>query len=197
MGISLDLDQTSSEVVMSILDVNLLVCVGRDILRCKYSCSTKTRSNAQEQRQTYCSIPRSEDHKPNRSDEGKRIENVGSVVMWAGTWRVGGILAMSRAFGNRMLKQFVVAKPEIQVIIYIFCLLSYRVVKQIQLVKRPNNVFDKKTWNNIHDEFNRQTELNFNNNQLSKRLDVLRTRYYIMKSAYNQNDFAIEVIYLD
>ncbi|KAL9240523.1 hypothetical protein vseg_014731 [Gypsophila vaccaria] len=56
----------------------------------------------------------SEDHKPNRSDERKRIEKAGGVVMWAGTWRVGGVLAMSRAFGNRMLKQFVVAEPEIQ-----------------------------------------------------------------------------------
>ncbi|KAK8516080.1 hypothetical protein V6N12_013489 [Hibiscus sabdariffa] len=55
-----------------------------------------------------------EDHKPNRSDERKRIENAGGVVMWAGTWRVGGVLAMSRAFGDRMLKQFVVAEPEIQ-----------------------------------------------------------------------------------
>jgi len=59
-------------------------------------------------------IPLSEDHKPNRSDERKRIENAGGIVMWAGTWRVGGVLAMSRAFGNRMLKQFVVADPEIQ-----------------------------------------------------------------------------------
>ncbi|XWS37954.1 hypothetical protein CRYUN_Cryun19dG0089500 [Craigia yunnanensis] len=59
-------------------------------------------------------IPLSEDHKPNRTDERKRIENAGGVVMWAGTWRVGGVLAMSRAFGNRMLKQFVVAEPEIQ-----------------------------------------------------------------------------------
>uniref|UniRef100_A0A803L2P6 PPM-type phosphatase domain-containing protein n=1 Tax=Chenopodium quinoa TaxID=63459 RepID=A0A803L2P6_CHEQI len=59
-------------------------------------------------------IALSEDHKPNRLDERKRIENAGGVVMWAGTWRVGGVLAMSRAFGNRMLKQFVVAEPEIQ-----------------------------------------------------------------------------------
>ncbi|RRT42460.1 hypothetical protein B296_00057112 [Ensete ventricosum] len=60
-------------------------------------------------------IPLSDDHKPNRSDERKRIEEAGGVVMWAGTWRVGGVLAMSRAFGNRLLKQFVVAEPEIQV----------------------------------------------------------------------------------
>ncbi|TYI14265.1 hypothetical protein ES332_A08G110700v1 [Gossypium tomentosum] len=59
-------------------------------------------------------IPLSEDHKPNRTDERKRIENAGGVVMWAGTWRVGGVLAMSRAFGDRMLKQFVVAELEIQ-----------------------------------------------------------------------------------
>ncbi|XP_019195125.1 PREDICTED: probable protein phosphatase 2C 76 isoform X1 [Ipomoea nil] len=59
-------------------------------------------------------IPLSQDHKPNRSDERKRIENAGGVIMWAGTWRVGGVLAMSRAFGNRMLKQYVVAEPEIQ-----------------------------------------------------------------------------------
>ncbi|KAJ4797511.1 Protein phosphatase 2C family protein [Rhynchospora pubera] len=59
-------------------------------------------------------IPLSDDHKPNRRDERERIENAGGVVMWAGTWRVGGVLAMSRAFGNRLLKQFVVAEPEIQ-----------------------------------------------------------------------------------
>ncbi|KAL5574392.1 hypothetical protein UlMin_023989 [Ulmus minor] len=67
------------------------------------------------------------------------------------------------------------------------------VVKQIQLGNRPNNVFDKKTWNHIRDEFNKQTDLNFNNNQLRKHLDVLRTRFYNIKSAYDQsNDFTID-----
>ncbi|KAL0680822.1 hypothetical protein Bca4012_047669 [Brassica carinata] len=56
----------------------------------------------------------SRDHKPDQRDERERIENAGGFVMWAGTWRVGGILAVSRAFGDRLLKQYVVADPEIQ-----------------------------------------------------------------------------------
>nr|KJB65930.1 hypothetical protein B456_010G120600 [Gossypium raimondii] len=56
----------------------------------------------------------SRDHKPDQSDERQRIEDAGGFVMWAGTWRVGGVLAVSRAFGDRLLKQYVVADPEIQ-----------------------------------------------------------------------------------
>ncbi|KAG0475618.1 hypothetical protein HPP92_015304 [Vanilla planifolia] len=54
------------------------------------------------------------DHKPDQTDERQRIEDAGGFVMWAGTWRVGGVLAVSRAFGDRLLKQYVVADPEIQ-----------------------------------------------------------------------------------
>ncbi|KAJ8762803.1 hypothetical protein K2173_022932 [Erythroxylum novogranatense] len=59
-------------------------------------------------------IPLSIDHKPDRSDERQRIEEAGGFIIWAGTWRVGGVLAVSRAFGDKLLKPYVVAEPEIQ-----------------------------------------------------------------------------------
>ncbi|EFJ11497.1 hypothetical protein SELMODRAFT_178013 [Selaginella moellendorffii] len=59
-------------------------------------------------------VPLSNDHKPDRSDERQRIENAGGYVLYLGTWRVGGVLAVSRAFGDSSLKKFVLADPEIQ-----------------------------------------------------------------------------------
>ncbi|EPS68416.1 hypothetical protein M569_06352, partial [Genlisea aurea] len=59
-------------------------------------------------------IPLSIDHKPDRSDERQRIEQAGGFIIWAGTWRVGGVLAVSRAFGDKLLRPYVMAEPEIQ-----------------------------------------------------------------------------------
>ena len=56
----------------------------------------------------------SRDHKQDQSDERIRIEDVGGFVTWVGTWRVGGVLVVSPAFGDRLLKQFVVVYPEIE-----------------------------------------------------------------------------------
>lgn len=56
----------------------------------------------------------SRDHKPDQTDERRRIEDAGGFVMWTGIWRVGGVLAVSRAFGDKLLKQYVVAEPEIK-----------------------------------------------------------------------------------
>lgn len=53
------------------------------------------------------------DHKPNEATERQRIESLGGMVVWAGTWRVGGVLAVSRAFGDRPLKKFVRADPDL------------------------------------------------------------------------------------
>jgi protein phosphatase 1L len=56
----------------------------------------------------------SEDHKPSRNDEQDRIEADGGAVIWAGTWRVSGVLAVSRAFGDRALKKFVISLPDVR-----------------------------------------------------------------------------------
>ncbi|BAF19679.1 Os06g0526700 [Oryza sativa Japonica Group] len=59
-------------------------------------------------------VPLSEDHKPNKKDERKRIEDAGGIVVSDDIWRVDGILAVSRAFGNRLMKRYVKAEPNIQ-----------------------------------------------------------------------------------
>jgi protein phosphatase 2C family protein 2/3 len=60
-------------------------------------------------------IPMSDDHKPSRPDEKKRIEALGGKVEYG---RVGGLLAVSRAFGDFEYKQngkcLVTAKPDVQ-----------------------------------------------------------------------------------
>jgi len=56
----------------------------------------------------------SEDHKPNRPDEIARIKALGGGVYFHGVWRVGGVLAVSRAIGDLPLKPFISSTPEIR-----------------------------------------------------------------------------------
>jgi len=58
-------------------------------------------------------VAMSNDHKPNREDEKKRIEKLGGRIIHYGTWRVEGVLAVTRAIGDRRLKTYVSAVPEI------------------------------------------------------------------------------------
>ncbi|CAL9776360.1 unnamed protein product [Musa acuminata subsp. burmannicoides] len=61
-------------------------------------------------------VPLSDDHKPDRPDELARIEAAGGRVIYLNGARVHGILAMSRAIGDKYLKPSVISEPEIRVV---------------------------------------------------------------------------------
>jgi serine/threonine protein phosphatase PrpC len=49
-----------------------------------------------------------------REDEKERIEKIGGRIIHYGTWRVEGVLAVTRAIGDRRLKKYISAVPEIR-----------------------------------------------------------------------------------
>jgi protein phosphatase 2C len=61
-------------------------------------------------------VPLSVDHKPEREDEMARVDAAGGRVIYWNGYRVFGVLAMSRAIGDRYLKPYVIAEPEVQCI---------------------------------------------------------------------------------
>jgi protein phosphatase 1L len=78
----------------------------------------------------------SQDHKPNRRDEQERIEKAGGIVVHVGVWRVEGVLAVSRAIGDRAFKDYVIARPDV---------LRYeRTDKDAFLVRTPQSEKQKK-----------------------------------------------------
>lgn len=62
-------------------------------------------------------VPLSTDHKPSDPAEQQRIVEAGGFVTFNGVWRVAGVLACSRAFGDYPLKQrkFVTVDPDFEV----------------------------------------------------------------------------------
>ncbi|MCL7049859.1 hypothetical protein MKW94_017199 [Papaver nudicaule] len=63
-------------------------------------------------------------------------------------------------------------------------------VEQVRQGNRMNNIFNKKAWKYIHDEFNRQTGLNFNRKQLKNHHNVLRRIYGNVRSLLDQEGFS-------
>ncbi|XP_069134647.1 uncharacterized protein [Argopecten irradians] len=51
-------------------------------------------------------------HKPERQDERNRIEAAGGCVLFMGTWRVNGNLAVSRAIGDAAHKKFITSDAD-------------------------------------------------------------------------------------
>lgn len=57
----------------------------------------------------------SEDHKPDRADEQRRItQQPGGFVSFSGVWRLQGILAVSRAIGDVGLKPYCIPDPDVR-----------------------------------------------------------------------------------
>lgn len=52
-------------------------------------------------------------HLPNDESEKERIQDAGGKVVWYGTWRVNGLLSVSRAIGDYPLDKFVIPDPHI------------------------------------------------------------------------------------
>lgn len=53
-------------------------------------------------------------HNASREEEKLRVQEAGGAVVWYGTWRVNGVLAVSRSIGDRAHCDVVIAEPEIK-----------------------------------------------------------------------------------
>lgn len=52
-------------------------------------------------------------HNLNNEEEKDRIKALGGAVVWFGTWRVNGILAVSRSIGDNNLRDLVIPDPDV------------------------------------------------------------------------------------
>ncbi|KAI4373818.1 hypothetical protein MLD38_011893 [Melastoma candidum] len=61
--------------------------------------------------------PLTRDHRAGQEEEKRRIEEKGGFVeMHRGTWRVHGVLSISRSIGDSHLKQWITSEPETRII---------------------------------------------------------------------------------
>lgn len=63
-------------------------------------------------------------------------------------------------------------------------------LEQVAQGNRSNNAFSNKAWKYIHHEFNRQTGLNYDKQQLKNHHGVLRRSYHSVKSLLDQDGFS-------
>ncbi|CAF97401.1 unnamed protein product, partial [Tetraodon nigroviridis] len=95
----------------------MLVDVGTTCLVALLSDKELTVANVGDSRGVLCdkngnAVPLSHDHKPYQLKERKRIKKAGGFISFNGSWRVQGILAMSRSLGDYPLKNLNVVIPD-------------------------------------------------------------------------------------
>lgn len=69
-------------------------------------------------------------------------------------------------------------------------ILAELMVDQVHKGNKHNNLFNKKAWKYICDEFYKRTALKWDKEQLKNRYSVLRRQYSIVKSILDQSDFS-------
>lgn len=69
-------------------------------------------------------------------------------------------------------------------------ILATLMVDQVHKGNKHNNLFNKKAWKYICDEFYSKTGLKWDKEQLKNRYSVLRRQYSIVKSILDQSDFS-------
>ncbi|KAL3721174.1 hypothetical protein ACJRO7_005918 [Eucalyptus globulus] len=62
-------------------------------------------------------------------------------------------------------------------------------VEEVKKGNRPTCTYNKVGWNNIHVEFNKQTELHYNVVQLKNRVNKLKKQYSSFKKLFSQSGF--------
>ena len=78
-------------------------------------CANAGDSRAIVVRKNGASLPLSKDHKPSCPEETKRITNLGGKVIYSGcgSWRLEGMLSVSRGIGDAALKKFITPDPDV------------------------------------------------------------------------------------
>uniref|UniRef100_UPI00358F41CF protein phosphatase 1L n=1 Tax=Myxine glutinosa TaxID=7769 RepID=UPI00358F41CF len=130
----LDGDEPEPEVIEKILREEILALdeqlvsklsavqdeAGTTCLVALHNGSLLTVANVGDSRAVLCdrsgrAVPLSHDHKPHQLRERKRIKKAGGFISYNGSWRVQGVLAMSRSLGDFPLKHLrvVTSDPDV------------------------------------------------------------------------------------
>jgi len=115
-----------------------------------------------------CAMDLSVDHKANNVQERKRITELnGTVTNIGGVWRVGGVLAVSRAIGDKDLKRWVIAEPEVT-----------------SIEKGPEDSFLVIASDGLWDVFTSEEVSSFVSMHLKERQSFENIAKYLVDSAY-------------
>uniref|UniRef100_A0A3Q1ISI5 PPM-type phosphatase domain-containing protein n=1 Tax=Anabas testudineus TaxID=64144 RepID=A0A3Q1ISI5_ANATE len=112
-----EITHVGSDPIMIIVFLSSLSVSGTTCLVALLSDKELTVANVGDSRGVLCdkdgnAIPLSHDHKPYQLKERKRIKKAGGFISFNGSWRVQGILAMSRSLGDYPLKNLNVVIPD-------------------------------------------------------------------------------------